>query len=335
VRIILFFSLVTVFTSSVYSLTNDTLSSYDKTYYTELKDKLSIHVYGILKLNSLEFKNSTSDTVIRYKPNEKFNMGLGFNYKWAGVSAAFNLKFINNDDDIYGKSTSFDLQSDVFSRRYLSTINFQAYKGFYFDNVNRYDTTWSIRDSVPLRPDFITLNIGFNSIYAVNFRKFSLKAPYVHTEWQKRSAGSWLIGIHLSAYSLFSDTLVLPSMLRSSFPVYNRAKSISTSSMGASGGYSYTLVLYEEFYLNALLMVGFSLQAFKTLDLGGKLILKDIQPATKSTFRLSLGYNNDKCYYGISVIAESFPVKNSFQSSFIYNYGRLRLFYGRRFNLNL
>jgi hypothetical protein len=315
-------------------MTKDSVSSSDEIYYVSLKKKLSVYTYGISKLNSIEFKSPTSDTTVRYKPNEKFNLGIGFNYRWAGLSAAFNMKFINNDDNRLGKSTSFDIQSDLYSRKFLSTINLQAYKGFYWENVNRYDTTWSIRDSMPVRPDITTVNMGFNTIFSFNFRKFSLKAPYVHTEWQKKSAGSWLVGWHISLYSLVSGAILIPEPLRASFPVFDQTMHIVTANFGGSIGYSYTLVMYEEFYLNALLMLGMSMQSFEAFGDSRELIHNDIKPTTRSLFRLAFGSNNEKCYYGVSLIAESFPIRNSFQSQFVYNYGRLRIFYGRRFNLS-
>lgn len=323
-----------VFAFRIYAASEDSLGVYDNTYYNDLRDKFSVYTYGIIKLNSIEFKNPSSDTIVRYKPNEKFNLGLGFNYKWAGLSAAFNLKFINNDDELHGKTQCFDLQSDFFSRKFLTSVNLQTYKGFFWENINRFDTTWNVRDSVPLRPDIITVGFGVNSIYAFNFEKFSLKAPYVHTEWQKRSAGSWLVGGHLSTYSLTSESLIIPLFLRSAFPVYNRTMNIVTSSIGGSAGYSYTFVFFEEYYINALLMVGISLQSYRFYGPSNRLVSDDVKASTKSSFRLSMGFNNDKCYYGISLISESFPLKNSFQSTFVYNYGRLRLYYGRRFNLN-
>ena len=301
-------------------------------YYYSFKDRLSVHVYGITKFNNIELRSPSSDTIIKYQPNEKFNMGAGFNYKWAGISAAFNLRFINNDNQLYGNTTSFDLQSDIYTRKFIWTVNLQSYYGFYWGNVNKYDSTWSISDSVPLRPDIITANLGANMIYTFNYQKFSFKAPYAYTERQVHSAGSWLYGAFLSFYALNADSPIVPSILRSSFPLYNRLTSLTTLNVGNSIGYSYTFVFFDKFYLNGTLMIGLSAQMVKAYNIVNRAIMEDVRFSSKSHLRLSLGSNNDKCYYGISLILDSYPIRNEFESSFVYNYGKFRIYYGRHLN---
>lgn len=326
------FWLLLIFSSLItFSQQTDTLDAVPQYYYS-FKDKLSVHLYGITKFNSIELRSPSSDTLIKYQPNENFNIGAGFNYKWAGISAAFNFRFINNDNQLYGNTTSFDLQSDIYSRKFIWTINLQSYNGFYWGNVNKYDSTWSIRDSVPLRPDISTINLGVNMIYTFNHQKFSFKAPFVFTERQKHSAGSWLYGAFMSLYSLNTDSVIVPSILQNSFSLYDSLTSLTTINIGNSIGYSYTFVFFDKFYFNGTLMVGLSMQIVGAYDLFGRVIMEEARLSTKSHLRLSLGSNNDKCYYGISIILDSYPVKNQFESSFVYNYGKFRIYYGRHLN---
>ncbi len=316
-----------------FSQQNDSLYVVTEPYYS-FKNKLSIHLYGITKFNNIEIRDPSADTIIRYQPNENFNIGAGFNYKWAGISGAFNFKFINNDNHIYGNTTSFDLQSDIYTRKYIWTINLQSYYGFYWGNVNVFDTTWSIRDSVPLRPDIISVNLGANMIYTFNHEKFSFKAPYVYTERQMRSAGSWLYGAYISLYSLQTDSVIVPIMLQTAYPLYDSLTSLTTFNIGSSIGYSYTFIFFDKFYFNGTLMIGLSLQAVGAYDLFGRMLMEEGKFSTKSHLRLSLGANDDKSYYGISVILDSYPIRNQFESSFVYNYGKVRIFYGRHINWN-
>ena len=304
-------------------------------YYVSLKEELSIHVYGITKFNNIELRNPSSDTVIRYQPNENFNIGAGFNYKWAGISGAFNFKFINNDDRIYGKTTSFDLQSDIYTRKFIWTVNLQSYNGFYWGNVNVFDSTWSIRDSVPLRPDITTVNLGASMIYTFNHEKFSFKAPYVYTERQIRTAGSWLYGVHASFYAISAVSALIPENLQPAFPLYDSLATLSTVNTGSSIGYSYTWVFFKQFYINGTLMLGLSLQAVAAYDIYGNALIEKVRASSRSHIRLSIGANNERCYYGISVIIDSYPIRNEFQSSFVYNYGKFRIYYGRHLNWEL
>ena len=123
--------------------TQDSLSvsASDTGYYVSQSDQFSLYTYGIVKLNSFELKNQQGLDLLKYRPNENVNLGLGFNYKWLGIGTAFNFIFLNNDSEIYGKSSSVDLQGDIYAESTIFTVNAQTYKGFFLENMNDYDTS--------------------------------------------------------------------------------------------------------------------------------------------------------------------------------------------------
>jgi hypothetical protein len=67
----------------------DTIYSSGKIYYESLNDKLTIYLYGITKLNQFQLKNAEKEDLIKYKPNERLNLGVGFNYRWLGIGAGW------------------------------------------------------------------------------------------------------------------------------------------------------------------------------------------------------------------------------------------------------
>lgn len=328
--LIVYFSFVT----GSYSQIKDSVIFSDTGYYVSLRDRLTVYAYGITKFNTFEIKNSEGDYLVRYRPNENFNLGIGFNYQWMGIGGAFNLKFLNDDQEVYGHTKSFDIQSDIFSKGMVLTANLQSYKGFFWDNVRSYDTTWNIRDSVPLRPDVETFNLGVSGIHAFNTNKFSFRAPYVYTEWQKRSAGSWLFGWQFSFYRLSADRYLIPPELAEYYPVLGRLVNLSTMSLGAGFGYSYTLVVKEVFFLNATLLLGLSMQGVTANDNRRAVLINDILPSAHSHFRMAIGVNNERHYYGISLISDTNPITHQEKSEYIYKYGKIKLFYGRHFNVS-
>ena len=91
---------------------NDTVPRFDTSYYVSLRDKLTLYVYGISKFSEFNLSNTETGQDLSYKPNTRFNLGLGFNYKWLGLSTTFNFRFINSDDEIYGETSIFDIQAD-------------------------------------------------------------------------------------------------------------------------------------------------------------------------------------------------------------------------------
>ena len=309
----------------------DSLLSTDTVYYQSLSDKFSLYCYGITKLNSFELRNPQGNNMILYKPNEALNLGLGFNYRWIGIGTAINYVFLNNDNDIFGRTRSFDLQGDIFTKSAVFTANLQTYKGFYWENAYEYDTTWRA-DSVPLRPDIFTLNVGASGIYIKNNEKFSFKSVYSSTEWQKRSAGSWLYGGQASYYQLDADSNLVPTMLWESYPTYDSLVNLATFSFGFSIGYAYTYVIRQKFYIHAMWMLGIGLQYGHGIDSESNTVFVQGKPSGRTHFRLALGSNNEDFYYGIALITESYPMRNQLQSSFIYRYGRIRFFYGQHLN---
>lgn len=314
-------------------MAQDTAYSPENVYYESLDDKLTIYLYGITKLNQFQLKNAEKKDLIRYKPNERLNLGLGFNYRWLGIGAAFNFKFINRDDHIYGKTNSFDLQVDLFTSKMLFNANLQSYKGYYWNNVNDYYPDWNIRDSVIIRPDVSTNSLGANGIYIFNHRKFSFRSAFAYTERQKQSAGSWIAGGYFSMYGVNADSSLVPGLLHPSYPVYDSLTKLTSLNIGGAFGYSYTFVVRQKFFINSTLMIGISLQANEALDLYNNDLGSVAIPSVKSHFRLAVGFNNEKCFYGVSFVIDSYLVQNKSKSEFTYNQGKLRIFYGRRFSL--
>lgn len=317
-----------------FSQVEDSLASTDSSYYISLKDKLTVYGYGITKLNSFELKNGEGKDRIRYNPNENFNVGLGFNYSWMGIGLALNLGLFNNDNSVYGKTKSFDIQSDIFTKKLIITGNLQTYKGFYWDNIDTYDSTWNVKDSVPIRPDISTSNLGVSLIYSFNSEKFSFRSAYVNTEWQKKSAGSWLIGGQLSFFEMKADSSIVPIEFSQSYPTFHSLANMATFSIGASLGYSYTYVLDEVFFINATFLLGLSAQVAIATNINEVVLLQETKLSSRSHLRIASGINNDRYYYGLSFVIDSYPIKNKLQSEFIFNYGKVRIFYGRHFDLS-
>ena len=311
----------------------DSLTQDDKIYYTSLKDKLTVYLYGITKLNGFDLHDSEKDHGLSYYPNDNFNIGLGFNYKWAGIGAAFNFGFINKDNDLYGKTSSLDLQADLYTTRMVFSTNFAYYKGFYWKNVNDYYPGWNIKDSVVIRPDIETFALGFGAIYTFNNKKFSFRAAYSNTEWQKHSAGSMLAEGHLSLYGLSADSSLIPDILRIYYPAYDSVTNLTTLNMGGAYGYTHTFVIKKKVYINATLLIGISLQAYNIKNITGDELESKVKPSSLAHLSLALGYNSEKSYFGISGVLDTYLLKNETKAEFSRYFGKVRIFYGRRFNL--
>lgn len=296
-------------------------------------NKLNVQFYGISKFNNFEISSGTHNNDIRFNPNENLNLGLGFNYKLLGFGAAINFGFLNNDQERFGATKSLDMQMDIFTRKILYSANLQYYQGYYWQNPDDFFHNWSVKDSMLIRPDIKTLTLGINGIYIFNSSNFSFKAAFQNTERQLASAGSWLLAGKLSVYGIAADSSLVPYGLKELYPSVKEIKGLSAINMGGAGGYAYTYVPGEYFYFNATLLAGFNLQSVSRINLAGENIGGKCRISSNAQFRIAIGCNKPKYYYGFSVTADSYSIKNASETDFKYNYGRIRFFYGRRFNL--
>ena len=67
-------------------------------------------------------------------------MGFGFNYKWLGLGIAFGLPAPAQDIEKYGKTTRFDFQLNIYSKKFVIDAFAQEYKGFHIKNPTELDT---------------------------------------------------------------------------------------------------------------------------------------------------------------------------------------------------
>ena len=58
----------------------DTIPRYDTAYYVSLSHKLTLYAYGISKFSQFNISNTENNKDLSYRPNSKFNLGLGFSY---------------------------------------------------------------------------------------------------------------------------------------------------------------------------------------------------------------------------------------------------------------
>lgn len=302
--------------------------------YISYNDKLGVFLYGITKFSNFDIKGTELKQNIEYSPNNNFNLGAGFHYKWMSLAVAINFGFINNTEyNLYGNTKSFDMQFESFLRSSLLSGNFQVYRGYYWKNPDDFFNNWSTQDSLIIRPEMSTVNLAFNAIHIFNNEKFSLRAAYIGTDRQLVSCGTWLLGGKASIYSVAEDSSLVPDILMQYYPNASIIAQLTTINIGGALGYSHTFIFKEFFFTNITFMLGVNGQIVSVNSSSGENIGVDSKFGSNAYMRFALGYNNEKKYYGLSVNVESYAIKNPNKTQLSYNYGKLRIYYGRRFSI--
>ncbi|MBN1340145.1 MAG: DUF4421 domain-containing protein [Bacteroidales bacterium] len=331
VRLMVFFLALMPWMPAVLCAGGDTLNT---TYVEDLSHRLSVRVYGINKYNRFSLYDKTGNSRIMYGPNERFNLGLGVNYRWFGIGLAFNLPLINNDDDIYGKTDRFDFQLNVFTRKLIIDTYLQYYKGFYIENPETLFDQWTDGMPYPQRPDIFTSALGTSFIYVFNHKKYSSRAAFVQTELQKKSAGSFVAGAYLSLFSAAGDSGYIPAHLSELFSGRLNISGATVSNLGISFGYAHTFVIWKKLYISLAFVPGISVQAYSVDRPGDSEPENSSGVALKSIGRLAIVRNADRSFFGISFNGDNFSMSRTgedIQDQFTYSIGATRVFYGRRF----
>ncbi|ASZ11644.1 DUF4421 domain-containing protein [Chitinophaga pendula] len=306
----------------------------DSNYIEDHTEDLTIRLFGSRKYTYYDIVHRRRKDEILYRPNSNFNVGVGVNYKFIGVNLGFNLPFINRDRDKYGNTKYLDLQSHLYLRKLVIDFYGQYYKGYYVANPKGTLADYVPSDGFPQRPDLYNLNLGLTAQYIFNHKRFSYRAAYLQNEYQKKSAGSFLLGGDIFGIRIKGDSSFIPYNL--SKPDFLKGVHYDRTgifSLAANLGYAYTFVYKQHFFVTLSLSGGLG-GNYTTLrfDDGSKKGGVGLQ--VNRTIRASIGYNSSKYFAGIHyvdiVTNSEMPIPLGMQA---FGTGNFRVSLVRRFAL--
>lgn len=304
---------------------------FDTLYVKSYTNLLAIKLYGVTKSNQISHVDDFTNQSIDYKPNDKFNIGVGFNYKWLSLDLAFNFPFINDDDDQFGKTDRFDVQSNIYLRKFAFDFNLQLYRGYYVNNPRIFIPDWTSDQPNPQRRDITTATFGANAFYIFKNEKFSYRSTFIFNERQKKSAGSWLAGPYFSYFTFDADSSIVPPELLNTFNPDIDFRKTRFIQFGAAGGYAHTFVIGKKFFFSLTLAVGLGPEFRKSNDTEANQGRSEVVLAGKVTGRTALGFNSDRTFFGITTVGDSSGGGGEDNAWLEHSVNNLRVFFGKRF----
>jgi hypothetical protein len=311
--------------------------NWDTTYYSSYMEEMTMRWYSSVKYTGFRLINKDENQNLLYLSNKNYIIGAGVTYSWFTLNIGLNYyPLVNNDDDKYGPTNYLDLQTHMYLRKMNIDLYAQYYNGYYLGNSENVLEDWPQGDTFQIRPDIYTFTLGFNTQYVFNWKKFSFKAIYNQNEWQKKSAGSWVLGVNAFFYTNRGDSSLIPPNLSNPELFNGLDYNIqNVLNLGISGGYYYTLVIAKHYFISAGLAAGPSL-GYSWLD---------AQEKNKASFsnvalnfnvlpRASFGYNSKQFFAGFSFLQQMFF--NQIPSDNIWTYfntGNARIYFVYRFSL--
>jgi hypothetical protein len=301
----------------------------DSSNITSYRDKLGLYVYSIRKFRAYDLKNADLGLKLKFEPNGQTNIGLGFTYKWIVLGLGFSAPFVNKDNDIYGETKRYDIQLNLFSRYFGVSAYYQNYQGFYLSNPQDF-VNWN-KPYFPKLDDIKCISEGISLFYWFNNKNFSYKAAYVRNEFQKKSAGGFILGAYADFDNVDAPNGFIPEDLPDTLTNIFDFRNYSTSVFGVSFGYAYTLVFLKRFFINLSAVPGIGYRNLSVdYNIKNDNVLHDFTGTIKGRF--SFGYEGKHFYFGSSAIAgmESFKYEEVDIST---RTGQFRIYFGKRFNV--
>ena len=300
--------------------------NHDSTYISNYSEEVALRLVLANKFNFFRAKDRINGTSMRYRPFENLNFGAGVAYKWFAMDITFSIGL--RDLSEFENYKSLDFQSRIYSSKHYISATIQYYRGYQLIRTKGFAAP--ITDAVKFREDMRIINFGLQYLYALNYTRFSLKAPFVFNEVQRKSAGSFIAGASFSLFNMVADSSLVPQDFAPYFSPQLYIKDISVLSVAMSFGYMFTFVVKEHFFLTLSAIPGINLNSGDYFSQDRSFIAPNIN--LKFNTMNALGYNGRRFFAGVNFIADSYLSRIDNKLHVEIGYGKSTFFVGYRFH---
>ena len=302
-------------------LYRDNDSNYIENYGNQIAGKL----VGVSKLNYFRIRDNDTQSSLRFRPSRELNLGVGLAHKFFAFDLTFQTKIGENKD--VENTRALDVQVRLFTSKHLLSSTLQNYKGYRLAGATGINSPIEIQNTD--RRDLRTMNFNLQYMYAFNYTRFSMKAPFVFNERQKKSAGSVVFGAQFGILDVSSDSSLIPIEWTSDFNPNMNLTSLSLLNVGAGIGYMHTFIIERHFFVTLSIIPGmvfnygdYYLNQITELPSGFNLSVRSMN---------SLGYNGDRFFAGASIIFDNFFASIDTRQRVEMGSGKISAFVGYRF----
>jgi hypothetical protein len=323
----LFLVIVTLFFSFTLNAQKKKFQN-DTTYYETFRDKLNIRTYLSQKYIHVNIPSSGNTTDLEYKANPKLNLGAGFTYRWLTINLFNGFSFLNKKDEVKGKTKGLNLQVHLYPAKWAIDLLFESPKGLFIDQKG---AAGAGANNYYYRED-IKSNLYGVSVYRVpNKDKFSYRAAISQTEWQKRSAGSFLYGGGIFHGTLQGDSVLVPASLQNQYPEKGVTK-LTYTTIGPGVGYAHTLVVDQHFFITGSLV--FNANVNFVSEEGTK---KEKRTSFNGSdvFKAAIGYNSPTWNFSANWLGHGLWIKGpSTNENYFFPSGQVRVVIAHKFEIH-
>ena len=295
----------------------------DTNYIKDYSDELALYLLSQLKLNNFGVWDRNSNSLLWYTPSQRSFIGIGGSYKWFGLEIAFNVDPFNRQSE---ELRFFDFQASAFTRKDFIEAALQYYYGYQIAGYS--PSTIPLTESSYERGDIRTINLGLQFYHVFEYGKFSLRAPFLMTQFQKKSAGSVIGGANFALFIMDADSSVVPRELYTEFNPQLRLRDLNFMGLATNWGYIHTFV-YKKFFFTLSAMPGISLNAGDYFADSRTFISPHLAFSFKTMN--AIGYNSRRFFTGFRFLGDLITVRVESKLNYLISRGRLKFYIGWRF----
>ena len=216
-------------------------TSYDTNYVVRPEGKLTLKLRGNQTGNSLRAKGTVHDLYFKSHLSTSHKTTISIGAAYQGLSASYSI----NPAKLKGFYEDYELNFNYYASRFCIDASYQRSSSLSGD--------MTLGDEAPrIESGDVNMKVfNITGYYVFNHRRYSVSAAYNQSYIQRRSAGSWLLGLSYQGGSIKT------SDERKEQKPDSPDVRIGVGHIGIGGGYGYNLVLGRKWLLNLTLLPTF------------------------------------------------------------------------------
>lgn len=253
--------------------------------------------------------------------NSQLRLVLSLDYEFIGASIGFSPKFLpgNNDNNLKGKSAYKDHSFRFFLGNWTQEFQYKKVKSFYVENTKDLILDWIEGQDMYLQfPDFKTVFWGGYTSYVLN-PKFSLRNVVYNTEWQRKSAGSFVPTFRYG-YTQLSGTIGNTQSYENMYDI------------AIAPDYYYTAVIQKKWFVSFYASPSFGIRFSENGERGIDAKENNIYFPLSFDGGLQLGYSSHKFIYGANLKFETTWCDENSMTNITNNVLYAKIYFGYRFD---
>lgn len=298
---------------------------FDTTFIKSYDNKINVHLLAGNKYSFFQVRDGINQSQLYYRPQLGLTFGAGISHKWFSFDLSFS-SWINEETELLN-SDMLDFQGRLFSGKQYIEATLQYYYGYKLSSISSYYD--NIQSDFKAREDMRSIHINLQYLFAFNYTKFSIKAPYVFNQVQEKSAGSPVAGAAFTLYVVDADSTIVPNNIESEFEAELHLRDFNNIGISVNFGYMYTFVVKKSFYYNIGFIPGLD------LNKGDYYTDKRNRMSPNFSFRArfmnALGYSGPKYYAGTYFIGNAFSARIDRKLKANIGYTKVGIVLGYRF----